>query len=307
MSSVKVFAIPGYEKLAQRLCLLDKRFEYSQYEYREFPDGERYLRILNSVNDSDVVLLGGLINDRATLDLYDLAYAMVQQCARKLILLIPYFAYSTMERSVRPGEVVTAKSRANLFSSLPQSSSGNFLAMLDLHSEGIPYYFDSNIRPQHLYAKKIILQTARELEGSDFTLACVDAGRAKWVESLANDLNVPVAFTFKKRLSDTDTKVIHVNGDVQNRRVLIYDDMCRTGSSVIEATKAFYQAGAKSVSFICTHGLFIGDSLAKLKSAGIESIVCTDSYSKIENNKDSSLQIKSVAPIFYEYILGVLS
>ena len=38
-------------------------------------------------------------------------------------------------------------------------------------------------------------------------LACTDAGRAKWVESLANDLGVPAAFVYKRRLDGEHTEV----------------------------------------------------------------------------------------------------
>ena len=59
--------------------------------------------------DKDVVLVGGTIGDTATLELYDLACAVVKYGARSLDLLIPYFSYSTMERAAHLGEVVTAK------------------------------------------------------------------------------------------------------------------------------------------------------------------------------------------------------
>src|SRR5205814_1132047 len=127
--------------------------------------------------------IGGTISDGDTLELYDLATGLVQNGAQSLTLLIPYFGYSTMERPVKPGEVVTAKSRARLLSSLPAAIEGNRVMLLDLHSEGLPYYFEGAMRPVHLYAKAVITAVARRLCGDDFVLACTDAGRAKWVQS----------------------------------------------------------------------------------------------------------------------------
>jgi ribose-phosphate pyrophosphokinase len=46
-----------------------------------------------------------------------------------------------MERAVLPGEIVTAKTRARLLSSIPKSNRGNKVLLFDLHSEGIQYYF----------------------------------------------------------------------------------------------------------------------------------------------------------------------
>src|SRR6185436_652869 len=107
---------------------------------------------------------------------------------------------STMERSVRSGEVVTAKTRARLLSSIPMASRGTQVFLLDLHVNSIAYYFEGGIRPVHVYGKPLVTGAARRLGGDDFVLACTDAGRAKWVESLANDLGVDAAFVYKRRL-----------------------------------------------------------------------------------------------------------
>ena len=175
-------------------------FERGAISRTEFPDGEHYRRIETSVNNRHVALIGGTVSDEATLEAFDLACALVMEGALSLTLVMPYYGYSTMERAVRPGEVVTAKTRALLLSAIPRASEGDRIVMLDLHSEGLPYYFEGSIRPVHLYGKALVKAAARELAGDDFVLACTDAGRAKWVESLANDLGVRPAFVFKLRL-----------------------------------------------------------------------------------------------------------
>jgi len=110
-----------------------------------------------------------------------------------------------MERAVKPGEVVTAKTRARLFSAVPLAAAGNRVFLVDLHAEGIPHYFEGGIRPVHVYAKPVVVDLARRLGGDDIVLACTDAGRAKWVESLANEMGVPASFVFKRRLDGTLT------------------------------------------------------------------------------------------------------
>ena len=75
-------------------------------------------------------------------------------------LIMPYFGYSTMERAVKYGEIVTAKNRARLFSSIPSCPYGNRLYSVDLHSEGISHYFEGNVQVFHIYAKTLIIQKA---------------------------------------------------------------------------------------------------------------------------------------------------
>src|SRR5206468_535189 len=150
--------------------------------------------------DRDVILVGGTIDDAATLELYDLACGLVAAGAYRVRLVIPYYGYSTMERAIKHGEVVTAKTRARLLSSIPQASRGTQVFLLDLHVDSIAYYFEGGLRPIHVYGKSLVTAAARRLGGADFVLACTDAGRAKWVESLANDLHCDAAFVYKRRV-----------------------------------------------------------------------------------------------------------
>jgi ribose-phosphate pyrophosphokinase len=295
-----IFATSAYGYLQEHLCgLADLR--HGHVERRLFPDGERYQRIMDDVLERDVILLGGTIDDTATLELFDL----VRSGARTLTLVIPYFGYSTMERAVKKGEVVTAKNRARLLSAVPAAGLGNRILMLDLHAEGIPYYFEGDTRPVHIYAKPVIMEAARRLGGEDFVLACTDAGRAKWVESLANDLGVPASFVFKRRLSGEETEVTAVSAQVQGKTVVIYDDMIRTGGSLINAAKAYQAAGAMSIAAIATHALLPGNSLQRLKDSGLfTAVVCTDSHPRALELSGQFFQVESIANLLAAYLRG---
>jgi ribose-phosphate pyrophosphokinase len=151
--------------------------------------------------------------------------------------------------------------------------------LVDLHTEGLPHYFEGGVRPLHLYAKPVITEAARRLGEGNFVLACTDAGRAKWVESLANTLGIDASFVFKRRTSGERTQVTAVSAHVEGRRVVIYDDMIRTGGSLIQAAAAYRAAGAASIAAVTTHGLFPGDSLDRLRQSGLfTEIVATDSH-----------------------------
>src|SRR3954447_24463120 len=113
-----VFSTRAYAYLAAELCAVGK-LRRGTIEVNHFPDGERYQRVIDDVSGADVVLVGGTVSDADTLELYDLACAIVKYGARKLTLVIPYFGYATMERAVKAGEVVTAKTRARLLSAVP--------------------------------------------------------------------------------------------------------------------------------------------------------------------------------------------
>ncbi|MBA3542691.1 MAG: ribose-phosphate pyrophosphokinase-like domain-containing protein, partial [Deltaproteobacteria bacterium] len=170
-----VFSIASYEYLGRAIAE-QTGWELGTVTRKTFPDGEHYLRIDSDPADRDVILVGGTPDDAATLEVYDLSCGLVSGGAYRLSMVMPFFGYSTMERSVRPGEVVTAKTRARLLSSIPMASRGTQVFLLDLHVAAITHYFEGAIRPIHVYDKSLVTAAARRLGGADFVLACTDAG-----------------------------------------------------------------------------------------------------------------------------------
>jgi ribose-phosphate pyrophosphokinase len=298
-----VFATEAYGYLGLGMAR-EAGWECGAITRKTFPDGEHYRRIDTDPADRDVVLVGGTIDDANTLELYDLACGLVMGGAYRLRLVIPFFGYSTMERSVKTGEVVTAKTRSRLLSSIPMASRGTQVFLLDLHVDAIAHYFEGGTRTVHVYGKNLVKAAARRLGGSDFILACTDAGRAKWVESLANDLGVHAAFVYKRRLDGDSTEVIGVSAQVVDKHVVIYDDMIRTGGSLKGAAAAYRDAGAATIDAIATHGLFQGDALDKLRASDLfGTIVTTDSHPRsIALAGDGFLQVESTAALLVEHL-----
>lgn len=285
MSNI-ILSTKNYEYLAKQIAdNLGLNLGKKQVEY--FPDQERYMRIDEDLINQNVIIIGGTISDSDTLEIYDLACACVKYGAKSLTLVIPFYGYSTMERATKPGEVVPGKTRARLLSSIPKSPLGNKILLLDLHSEGIPYYFENDVQAFHLYAKKVLIEKMKAIS-ADFVLAATDAGRAKWVESLAKEIGVSPAFVYKQRLSGSQTTVTGVNAQVKDKVVIIYDDMIRTGSSLIGAAQAYKNAGAKEIYALTTHGLFpeakqpdgsVLKSIDKLNNSGLfNGIYATNSH-----------------------------
>ncbi|MEM9328185.1 MAG: ribose-phosphate diphosphokinase [Bacteroidota bacterium] len=298
-----LFHTSSYQYLADKVEALGK-YERGELEVTHFSDGERYQRIISDVDDRNVVLIGGTVSDPCTLELFDLASALVSYGANSLALVVPYYGYSTMERAVKKREIVTAKTRARLFSAIPQSHKGNKIYLFDLHTEGIPHYFEQNLQPMHIYCKDIVIEAAREYGGDNFVLASTDAGRAKWVESLANDLKVNAAFVLKRRLSGDKTEVSAINADVHGRTVIIYDDLIRSGGSIINAARTYREAGADKIYVITTHGLFINDAISKLRASQlIEKVICTDTHSNTQHLKDDGfVEIRTIADLIHHHL-----
>ena len=304
MTTPLVFSTADYAYLGSAMAQ-QGGWELGTITRNTFPDGERYLRVDTDPADRDVILVGGTVSENATLELYDLACGLVTGGAYRLRMVIPFFGYSTMERAVRPGEVVTAKTRARLLSSIPMASRGTQVFMLDLHVASIAHYFEGGTRTIHVYGKSLVMAAAKRLGGDDFVLASTDAGRAKWVESLANDLGVEPAFVYKRRVDGSTTEVTGVSAQVRGRRVVIYDDMIRTGGSLINAAAVYRDAGAVSIDAIATHGLFPGDSLERIRATGLlGKIVVTDSHPRAVALANDYLEVDSTAALLTQHLIN---
>jgi ribose-phosphate pyrophosphokinase len=296
-----LFATQTYAYL-QAQMLTSGLYEEGKIIRKTFPDGEHYYRIENQLRHRAAILVGGTISDLDTLELYDLACGLVGYGVSELSMVVPFFGYATMERAVKRGEIVTAKTRARLLSSIPPASYGNQIVMIDLHVTGLQHYFEAGIKTNHLYAKPLIIEAAKDLAGENFVLASTDAGRAKWVESLANDMGVSAAFVYKRRSSGADTEITGVNADVRDAKVVLYDDMIRTGGSLVNAARAYKEAGAAQIYVIATHGVLPTGAIEKIKSSGlIEKIVVMDTHPNALAHQSEFLEVRSVAQLLNDF------
>jgi ribose-phosphate pyrophosphokinase len=245
--------------------------ERGSVERKAFPDGEIYRRLVEDPWGRDVVLLAGTPRESDWLELYDLGCAISRAGARSLSIVMPYFGYATMERAVLAGEVVTAKTRARLISAIPPCEAGTRIFLFDLHTDGIEFYFGDAHVTHHVYGAPVVTELVRAAAGGEpFVLGATDAGRAKWVESLARRLGCQPAFVYKRRDPRGGAlTVTGVNADVQGLRVVVYDDMIRTGGSLLQAARAYLDSGAREVHAVASHLVLPGDAWQRIAASGL--------------------------------------
>jgi ribose-phosphate pyrophosphokinase len=279
--TLHLVSTPSSHPFAQRLAA-HLGVPLAAVERRQFPDGEAYLRFESTdrlaLLNRAVVIVGATDSSASLDEVYRLGCAAVKNGARSLVLVIPYFGYSTMERAVQPGEVVTAKVIARQLSAIPRAPGGNRILLMDLHAAGIVHYFEADTLALELYAEPVLVEAIASLNLANLVLASTDMGRAKWVEVFANRLHAPLALIHKKRLSGSQTKVLAVVGDVADRDVVIFDDMIRSGSSLIQAAETYRAAGARSVHAVATHLVLPPGSMERLEESPLVRIIGTDTH-----------------------------
>lgn len=290
----KLYYTETYEYLAKKI-----KIPKGKIERKKFSDGEKYIRLLDDLKNVDVYILGGTVSDEDTLDIYDIACASSMYGANSVNLIVPYFGYSTMERAVLSGEVVKAKTRARIFSSIPRAVKINTIYLFDLHVSGLVHYFENEIHPIHMYGKNLVKEAINTIGKKNLVLGSPDEGRVKWVSSLAKDNDLPFAIVLKNRVGE-EIEHLAINADVKGKNVLIYDDMIRSGNTIISAANAYKKSGASKIYVFSSHAVFTNDNL--IKSELIDGIFITDSHPNAYKYKSKKINVLSINKIILEYL-----
>lgn len=272
-------------------------------ERKVFDDGEQYYRIqidtTGGIAGKDVIYVASTNTDAALLELYRVGCALASYGTRRRFFVIPYFGYSTMERAVKPGEVITAKVNARMLSSIPNSGLGNIFLFCDLHVSGLLQYFEGPCQVHEVYGQEPLLTaiskeigveplpvTARgaiavptEEENPTLVFGSADLGRPLWVESFAKRFKAGMAFIRKKRnMNKTEVQGVPI-GDVKGKKVVIYDDMTRTAGTLIKAAEAYLANGATEVIAVLSHlALANKGIIKKLEDSPIKKIIATNTH-----------------------------
>jgi ribose-phosphate pyrophosphokinase len=166
---------------------------------------------------------------------------------------------------------------------------------MELHAPQVHGFF--SVPVDHLTALGVLADHFVGQDLSDAVVVSPDFGNAKTATQFSRLLGVPVAAGSKKRLADDRVVIDAIVGDVDGKRAIILDDEIATGGSIIELLDRLAEQGCTSASVACTHGLFVGKAVERLRDHPmITEVVTTDTVPAPEGWPE--LQVRSVADVF---------
>jgi ribose-phosphate pyrophosphokinase len=256
---------------------------------KRFPDGELYLRIGGQLDGEDVVLVQSTRTDQDLLELVLLEDAVREGGARRLIVVVPYFAYQRQDRQFFQGEPVSARAMARHV-----ELDADAVVTVDLHSAQTLQNFS-----KPAFEASGIPAIARLLrERPVDLLVSPDKGGIERVKRMAQILDKPWFALEKKRI---DSEHVELNlpttlpEPVQGKQIVIIDDVITTGGTIVEAAKLLQKHHAGAVTASCTHGLFLRDAFERIKAVTDE-VYSTDTLG-------NPAEKASVAPDIAQIIL----
>lgn len=294
-----IFGGSAGEALAVRVANLTGA-KLGRMDQKRFPDGEKYLRVLDDVKGDDVVIIhptGGR-PDELIIEYLMLVDTIKDMAPKSISAVFPYFAYARQDARFNPGEPLSF----HLVTRLVEQVGTNKVYTIDLHLQRITDMREIfKIPAQNLTAVPNIAEyISKTFEPKNPAVIGPDMESEQWAKVAAAKIHADYAVLEKTRFGPSEVKIRTRGGEqlnVQGRDAIIIDDIISTGNTIIEAAQLVKKAGANRILVGCTHPVLSGSALARMYAAGIEGVVGTDTF-------PGPISFVSVAPVIAEALKG---
>ncbi|MDH7517644.1 MAG: ribose-phosphate diphosphokinase [Candidatus Thermoplasmatota archaeon] len=244
---------------------------------KRFPDDELYVRIMDDISGQDVIIVQTTYPDPNIIELFLLQNAVQEAGADKITVVLPYMGYGRQDKKFENGEPISAKALANLI-----GQNADRVITVDPHKEHILDFFSVSA-----FSCSAVPEIAKYLKEKDVNMVLApDKGALDRAKQASKIIGCDFDYMEKTRIDGLTVKIKPKNLDAKDKKAAIIDDIISTGGTMAQSIKELKKQGAKQVLVACTHGLFAGDAIKKLVSAGCNEIISTDTiksdFSKVK-------------------------
>jgi ribose-phosphate pyrophosphokinase len=225
--------------------------------------------------------------------------AFKRSSAQRITTVIPYYGYGRQDRKDKPRVPISAKLVGDLLS----AAGAHRLLTIDLHVGQIQGFFD--IPVDHLFATPVILEYLKELKLGNLTVVSPDAGGVERARFYAKRLGANLAIIDKRRIDDNEAEVMNIVGDVDNKDVILVDDMIDTAGSMVRATEALRRQGARRLFAAASHAVLSGPAIERLMASDFEAVIVTNTVFLPQQKQIPKLKVLSVAALLGEAIRSI--
>ncbi|WP_394706654.1 ribose-phosphate pyrophosphokinase [uncultured Draconibacterium sp.] len=268
---LKIFTGRATRHLTEKICdSLDVDLGHSSCPV--FADGEFEPCYEETIRGSHIFIVQSTPPTADNLlELLLMVDAAKRASAYKVIAVIPYFGYARQDRKDKPRVSIGAKLVADLLS----VSGIDRLITMDLHADQIQGFF--NVPVDHLYASTLFVPFIEKMGLDNVIIASPDVGGTKRANTYAKMLNTGIVICHKTRARPNEVGNMTVIGDVENKDVIIVDDMIDTAGTITKAANLMKKKGARSVRAFAAHGVLSGPALERIEKSELEEVYFTDS------------------------------
>jgi len=270
---MKIIPGPASKQLGEEVAEL-LGVEAVPLVFKTYPDGESYVRLGGTVQNEDVAIVQTTSppQDTRLIQLALLADATKRHGAERITAVVPYLAYARQDKVFLQGEAISTQAVARML----RAAGVDSLITVNVHQEKVLAKFPF---PTKTVSAIPLLAEYFKQKGSDKAFALAPDEGALWLaEEAKTVLGEECGYLEKHRDLYTGQITIEKKTlDVGGKTVIIFDDVISTGGTIALAAKIMRELGADKVHAACVHPLLIGDAEKRIREAGVEEIVGTDS------------------------------
>jgi ribose-phosphate pyrophosphokinase len=291
----KIFSGSSNRQLAEKIA------EYlgeplGLVELKRFSDGEIWVKYLENIRGLDVFIIQPTIPPSDNiLELLIMIDAAKRSSAKRITAVIPYFGYSRQDRKDQPRVSITAKLVANLIT----VAGADRVITMDLHAAQLQGFFD--IPFDHLYGSSLFSGFFKN-KSKNLVVVSPDLGGIKLARSYATRLHCGLVVIDKRRPKQNQTEVINIIGSVENKDVLLVDDLVDTAGTLVSAVEALKKNGAKNIYSSITHPLLSGPALDRIDKSELTQLYVSDTIPLKSGIKTDKISVITASDIFAEAI-----
>jgi ribose-phosphate pyrophosphokinase len=269
-TSVKLFSGTGSQYLAEKIAA--KYGEpLGKVNIQRFSDGEIYVEFLESIRGKFVFLIQSTYAPADNLmELLLMIDAAKRASAYKVIAVMPYYGFARQDRKDRPRVAIGSKLVANMLT----AAGADRVVTMDLHAPQIQGYFD--IPVDHLESSAIFIPYIENLKLDNLIFAAPDVGSANRIREIATYFECEMVICDKHRKRANEIASMVVIGDVTDRDVVLIDDICDTGGTLVKSAGLLKEKGARSVRALCTHPVLSGKAYENIENSVLSELVVCD-------------------------------
>lgn len=265
----------------------------------KFSNDNTFVRIGESVRQHDVFVVQSFatpVND-SIMELLIMLDTLKRASAGRITAVIPYYGYGRTDKKDQPRVPITAR----LVAKLVVQAGADRVLTIDLHAGQIQGFFD--IPVDELSAMYLGAQYFLEKRLDRPVVVSPDLGNTKRARNFAEILDAPLAIIEKRRIGNEDkSEVLNLIGSVEGRQVVIVDDEIDTAGSICHAAEVCVANGADEVYATCTHPVFSGPAVDRLRASVLKEVVVTNTVNVPLEKQFDRLTVISVAAILGEAI-----
>lgn len=300
----KVFAGSKGGALAERICQY-LGCSLGKVNIEHFSDGEFTACFEDSVRGQSVYLVQSTCPSTDNLmELLLMIDAARRASAYKVIAVIPYFGWARQDRKDKPRVAIGAKLVANMI----QTAGADRVITLDLHADQIQGFFD--IPVDHLFGSTIFADYIQSLKLENLVVASPDVGGSKRAATFCKKLEkrlkheVPMVICYKQRLKANQVSEIRVLGDIQDKDVVIIDDIADTAGTLCKAAAIMRAGGARSVRAVVSHGIMSGPACERVSQSDLDELIFSDSL-PFDQERCPKVKVLTTEAIFGDTINAI--